>query len=237
MNIVYIIIALWAVVAFSTTLTVIILRTREVKKVVKNAVENLEGRVDAGLSQMETKVANSLEGFRAETRTSVASLDRSVSEKLGAFSIPEIPDNLEGALKEIYDAIPGEEDWTALIEGISGLVDQKLASAEGVRQKAIYEFMNKNEAAFAGLDQEAQAQAVSAMDLTSMALQEIAQLKMSPTQARKTPLMAMGLNLGKAGVAQMLMGIKNQQLAGLHQGNVTIQGQHSQTSYSPGFNP
>jgi hypothetical protein len=237
MNIVYIIIALWAVVAFSTTLTVIILRTREVKKVVKNAVENLEGRVDAGLSQMETKVANSLEGFRAETRASVASLDRSVSEKLGAFSIPEIPDNLEGALKEIYDAIPGEEDWEALAGNITGALAQQLASAEGVRQKAIYEFMNQNEEAFAGLDAETQAMAVSKMDLTSMALQEIANLKMSPTQARKTPLMAMGLNLGKAGVAQMLMGIRQQQMGAVAgQGKVMIEGGGG-GSYSPGFNP
>jgi len=232
MNLVYVIVAVWAALTFSTTLTVIILRTKGVKKVVANAVVSIEEKVEAGL-----------EKIKGDVLSEVKRIDEKISARIDEIEIPEMPEipnipaDLEKTLAEIYDAIPGEEDFQAIVADVSSAFEAKIASMEGVRQKAIYEFMNANEEAFKGLDAEAQAQAISGMDLASMALQEIANLKMSPSQAKKTPLAAMGLNLGKAGVAQLLMGIKNQQLAAMGQGRVTIQDGPTHSSYNPGFNP
>ena len=218
-------IAVWALVAFSTTITVIVLRTRQVKQVVKDAVESLEKRVDEGLGDIEKSV-----------QAEIKAIDGRISAKVDSIAIPKLPENMEERLTEIYDAIPGTEDWDALTENITGQLAQYLASMEGVRQKQIYEFMNANEEGFKALDAETQALAISNMDVASMAMQELAAIKMSKSQAAKTPVMAAGLNIGKVLMSQVFANMRQGSIPGMG-GNVTIQNRGSSGSYNPGFNP
>ena len=216
-------IAVWALVAFSTTITVIVLRTRQVKQVVKDAVESLEKRVDEGLGDIEKSV-----------QAEIKAIDGRISAKVDSIAIPKLPENMEERLTEIYDAIPGTEDWDALSENITGQLAQYLASMEGVRQKQIYEFMNANEEGFKALDAETQALAISNMDVASMAMQELAAIKMSKSQAAKTPVMAAGLNIGKVLMSQVFANMKQGAVPGM--GHVSIEGRGS-GGYNPGFNP
>lgn len=185
---------------------------------VKNATENLEERLDIGLGSLEEGLKNGLEKIQAQTMDSIRELDTRISAQVAAIAIPSIPDNLDQTLSEIYEALPGEEDWQGLVADLAGVIEQRLASLEGVRQKALYEWMNANEKAFAGLDEESQAAQLMNLDLASQALAELAQLKMSPAQAKKTPFMAMALNLGRTGAAQALINMRQRSQQGGNDG-------------------
>ena len=165
-------------------------------------------------------------------QTEIKDIDARISAKVDSIAIPELPPDMEKKLEDIFNQIPDEADFQQLAQDINEMIAQGMASMEGVKQKALYDWMNKNEKAFGGLDEESQALAVSQMDLTSMAMQELANIKMSPTQAKKTPFMAAGLNVGKVAMAQIMAQMKQ---GAQGQGGATIQGQNS--PYNPGFNP
>lgn len=189
--------------------------TAGLEKVMTSHLEDMDGTIEKKLAVMEAKI------------------DKKLAE-IEFPDIPKLPEDLDKTLAEIYEAIPGQEDWDAVTATVTEALLTQLASMEGVKQKALYDWMNKNEKAFGMLDEEAQMAAISTMDLTSMALQELASIKMSPTQAKKTPFMAAGLNIGKVAMAQIVGNLKNEAMAP-GRGRVSIEGAHS--SYNPGFNP
>ena len=233
---IYLIIAAWAIIAFSTTLTVIIIRTRQVKEVVKSATDSLEKRVDSGLATLEKGLDDGLEKIQVQSRDAIRDLDTKLSTKMEAIAIPEIPDDLGKTLADIYDAIPGQEDWDALTENIAGSMAQLMASADGVRQKAIMEYLSKTEAGFTEMNDEMKEKLISQADITDVALHELMNIEVSKKFAKSNPYSTAILNTIKATGAQGLMSLRQQRKPGQH-GNVTIERGGSSSGYSPGFNP
>ena len=223
-----IILAVWAVGALSTTLTVIIVRTKQVRKDVQAGAKATEERVDAGLTAIRTEL-------NAEVAEIKGQVDK-ISSKVEAIAIPEIPDDLGKTLADIYDAIPGQEDWDALTENIAGSMAQLMASADGVRQKAIMEYLSKTEAGFTEMNDEMKEKLISQADITDVALHELMNIEVSKKFAKSNPYSTAILNTIKATGAQGLMSLRQQRKPGQH-GNVTIERGAGSSGYSPGFNP